>query len=45
VQGYWNEIENKLVGIIDIMAPIEEFAKNYSTKSSSTPAVIRKQIQ
>jgi hypothetical protein len=42
VQGYWNKIENKLVSIIDIVVPIKQFTNNYSTKSSSTPAFIKK---
>ena len=42
VKGYWNEIENQLAGIIDTLAPIEEFTNNSSTKSLSTPDFIRK---
>jgi hypothetical protein len=42
VQGYWNEIENQLAGIIDTLAPVEEFTNNSSTKSLSTPDFIRK---
>ena len=42
VQDCWNEIENKLVNIIDILAPIEEFANESSVKSSKTPIFIKK---
>ena len=28
VQNYWNEIEHKLVEVVDIVAPIVEFTGN-----------------
>ena len=44
VQGYWNEIENQLAGIIDTLAPIGEFINNSSAKSCSKPDFIRKML-
>ena len=39
VQDTWNEIENKLIKIVDIVAPIEEFTNERSTKSITPPFI------
>jgi hypothetical protein len=41
VQGCWNEFEHKLLGIVDVVAPLVELINDYSVKSVSTPAHIK----
>jgi hypothetical protein len=32
VQDFWNSFENKLVGVVDLVAPLSEFRENYVPK-------------
>jgi hypothetical protein len=41
VQGCWAEFEHKLVKVVDVVAPMEEFINENSVKSLSTPAHIK----
>ena len=41
VQGCWNEIENKLIKIVDNIAPHQEFKNNSCLKSKTTPHEIK----
>ena len=40
VQDAWNEIENKLIKIVDLIAPLEEFTNDRITKSTKAPTYI-----
>ena len=46
VQGCWNEIENKLINVIDDddIAPLEKFKNNSSIKTIKTPRDIKNLI-
>ena len=33
VQGFWNHIENELIGVIDVVAPLTEFTGNCTTRT------------
>jgi hypothetical protein len=37
VQGCWDEIENKITNVVDLLAHMVEFTKNSATKSMATP--------
>ena len=41
VQGCWNEMENKLIKIVDKLAPLQEFKNNSCTRVRMTPPVIK----
>ena len=34
VQQYWNSLENKIINVVDIVAPVVEFINNYTTNTS-----------
>ncbi len=40
VQDAWNEIENKLIKIVDLVAPIVEFNNDRITNSITAPPFI-----
>jgi hypothetical protein len=44
VQGCWNKIENKLINVIDGIAPLEKFKNNSSIKTMKTPHDIQSLI-
>ena len=44
VQELSNEIENKIVSVVDIIAPITKFVNNQLEKSNSNPEWLRKKI-
>jgi hypothetical protein len=39
VQGYWNSFENKLITIVDALAPMTEFVNSESKKSKLPPSL------
>ena len=41
VQGCWDEFENKLIRVVDVVAPLVEFVNDSCVKSVSTPAHIK----
>jgi hypothetical protein len=42
VQGFWNSFENKLINVIDTLAPM--FDKKSSTKVATVPAYIKNKL-
>jgi hypothetical protein len=44
VQGCWNKIENKLIKIVDKLAPLQEFKNNSSIKTKIIPRDIKSLI-
>jgi hypothetical protein len=43
VQGYWNEIENKILNAVDVLVPMNEFVNNY-LNNQPLPARVRNYI-
>lgn len=41
VQSYWNQLELKIVNIVDTLVPLELFSHNSTVKSKSTPPFIK----
>ena len=41
VQSYWNQLEQKIIKIVDVLVPLELFSHNSTVKSKCTPPFIK----
>ena len=44
VQGMWNNIENHLIRVADLLAPLTAYTRNKTNDSVKTPAVIKRKM-